>query len=131
MTLRPASINALPHGSRDGERGFTLVEVLIALAIIAAMAGVTFEAIAQDARARSKVRLRQEALLVARSALDRAAAGDRIDSGRSGTLWWRVERHAYAATDPLDRHSLEEVTVSVDGDEGKSLVTLSTVRIAR
>jgi len=113
------------------EQGFSLVEVLVALAIIAAMSAVTFEAIAQDARARSMVRLRREALLVARSQLDRAVAGDFADRGRSGQLVWRTERNAYGHTDPFDRNPLEEVTVTVEDRASKPLVSLATVRIRR
>jgi prepilin-type N-terminal cleavage/methylation domain-containing protein len=119
-----------PERADAAEAGFTLVEVLVALAIIATMAGAAFAAIAQDAYTRRAVRLRGEALLIAQSALDRAVAGERVDNGRLGPLAWHVERQAYGAADPIGHDALEEVTVHVDDDAGRPVISLSTVRIA-
>jgi type II secretion system protein I len=112
-----------------GERGFSLVEVLIALAIIAAMTGVLAQTVAQDAHIRHTMRERRLALMLAQSALDRTVAGDQSDSGQWGELAWHVERSPYGAVDPLDRAPLEQVTASVTGQNHQPLVTLTTVRI--
>jgi prepilin-type N-terminal cleavage/methylation domain-containing protein len=112
-----------------GERGFSLVEVLVALAIIAAMTGVLVQTVGQDAHIRRTMRERRLALMVAQSALDRTVAGDSADNGRWGDLTWHIERAPYGAVDPLDRAPLEQLTASVTGENHQPLVTLTTVRI--
>lgn len=121
-----------PGGAVDvarDERGFSLVEALIALAIIAAMTAMLAETTAQDARARHAVRDRRDALLVARSALDRAVTGDHTDTGQWQALTWHIERQPYGGADPFNHAPLEQVTVTVAGADQRRLLSLTTVQI--
>ncbi|WP_408590650.1 hypothetical protein [Novosphingobium sp.] len=111
------------------ELGFSLVEALIALAIIAAITAMLFTTIGQDARTRHAVAERRVAVLVAQSALDRAAAGDGATEGRSQGLDWRIAREPYGTADPFDPAPLEQLTVTVADAGQRPLLTLATVRI--
>jgi general secretion pathway protein I len=120
----------------NDDAGFSLIEALIALAIIAAMTGALVETIAADAHARLAVEQRRGALLIARSALDQAAGGDAIDSGHADgagpPLSWRIDRQPYAeGTDPFAATRLEQLTVTVADSSGHRLARLATVRIVQ
>jgi prepilin-type N-terminal cleavage/methylation domain-containing protein len=120
------------------EHGFSLVEALVALAIIAALAGALAETVGAQARLRGAVAQRREALMVAQSALARVTAGDPADGGQAGSLSWHVLREPYegggeagagqsfAAAAPL-----EHVSIAVDDATHHTLVTLHSVRIMR
>jgi len=110
------------------EAGFSLVETLIALAIIAAMTGVMADISVQDARAQAAVRDRRLAAIVARSALDRAAAGEGADAGEDAGLAWHIAREPYGDADPFDPLPLEQLAVTVASHSGQPLLTLVTVR---
>ena len=76
------------------EAGFSLVEALIALAIIAAMTLALLAAVIEDARGRRMMRERREALMVAQSALDNAVGGEGGDAGHWGRYVWHLDRDA-------------------------------------
>jgi Tfp pilus assembly protein PilV len=118
------------------ESGVSLVEALVALAIIAALAAALAGTLADHARLQRALADRRSALLVAQSALARIEAGDRADSGSDGALTW------HAAFEPYDAGGnvgagvangidlpLEQVRVDVDDAAQHRLVTLRTVRI--
>ena len=126
---RPASLDR-------AEAGFSLIEALVALAIIAAMTGALVETVAADAHARFAVQQRREALLVAQSALDRAKGGEAVDFGHAQgpgpELTWHIDRAPYEeSTVPFATTRLERLTVTVDGADGHPLARLSTVRIVQ
>ncbi|MBX9664015.1 type II secretion system protein [Novosphingobium sp.] len=131
------SAAARPQGAPrgPGEAGFSLIEMLIALAIVTAMTGALVGTVGQDARARLAVQQRREALLVAQSVLDQMADANAPLEGRWRGYGWRVLRQPYQLADPLDRHPLEQITVSVGaiggvaGSKRGEIIRLSTVRI--
>ena len=111
------------------ERGFTLAEVLVALAIVAVIGGTLAQGVAQSAVARRQLRTREIALMVAQSALDRAVAGDPVSAGQDAGMDWQVVRAPAGAPDPLGTTGLETVRVTVAAPGGRPLVSLNTVRI--
>jgi len=120
------------------ERGFSLVEALVALAIIAALAGALAEALGANARARAAMAQRRAALMVAQSALSRIEAGDPTDTGQSDGLTWHVLREPYDAGGDLGAGQtfaaeapLEHVSIAVENAAHQPMVTLRSVRIAR
>lgn len=119
-----------------GQEGFSLIEALIALAIIAAMTGALVETMTADAHARFAVQQRREALLYAQSALDRARGGERVDFGRSqglgSELTWHIAREPYEQNAvPFAATRLEQLTVTVDDAGGHALARLATVRVVQ
>ncbi len=112
------------------ERGFSVVEALIALAIIAAMATALIATIAADAHARLMVRERRTALILAQSQLDRARAGATDESGQWLDLSWHVERDGYGGAEAFAHNRLVQLTVTVEDAGHHPLVHLSTVALA-
>ncbi|MBX9884354.1 MAG: prepilin-type N-terminal cleavage/methylation domain-containing protein [Novosphingobium sp.] len=121
--MKPAA--ALPA---PGEAGFSLVEALVALAITAAAVTTFLTTLGQDAQLENAASLRSVAVMVARSALDRALGGDDTPSGSDQGFGWQVARQPRGLADPLDRVPLEDIVVTA-GRDGKTLVTLKSVRV--
>jgi hypothetical protein len=111
------------------ECGFSLVEALIALAIIATMTAVLVETATRSAITRAAVRERREALLIAQSALDNTYDPVSADNGSWRQYSWQITRQASGTSDPLDAHPLELMTVLVSTGERSNIVRLSTLRM--
>lgn len=111
------------------EAGFSLVEALVALAIIAATVSAFLVTLGQDAKLEGAASKRSVAVMVARSALDRAMGGDDTPSGRDQGLAWQVSRQPHGLADPLDRVKLEDVVVTVSSDGTAPIVTLKSIRV--
>jgi prepilin-type N-terminal cleavage/methylation domain-containing protein len=109
------------------DQGFSLVEALIALAIIAVMTAVLTGTSIGDARERRALRERREALLLAQSALDRSYDPNTSGSGVWHGYAWRISRDAEGPPDAFDKHPLERLTVEVRAD-GRRVLRLATVR---
>ena len=78
----------------SGERGFTVIEALIAFAILAVSLAVLYEAMGTSFRTLDRAASVDEAVLVAQSAMDTIVAERRLPqvlSGRSGVYGWRAE----------------------------------------
>ncbi len=117
--------------------GFSLVEALVAMAIIAAMAAALATTLADHARSRRALAERRLGLMMAQSALARAEAGDRADTGRFRDLTWRVVREPYDAGGTIGAGGgfgvaapLEHITVVVENDAHRQVASLRSVRIA-
>ncbi|MFA5989883.1 MAG: type II secretion system protein [Sphingomonas sp.] len=113
--------------------GFTLVETLIASAIIAAMLGVALQAVLASARAKHMVEDRRLATLVARSQLAAAAASTGaglLDArGKTSNIDWRVRIEPFSTRFAQPR--LEQIIVTTgQSPSGKPLVELRSVRLA-
>jgi general secretion pathway protein I len=111
------------------ERGFSLIEAVVALAIVAAITSAFLASLAHAARLESATNLRTRAVLVAQSALDRAVTGEPARSGRALDLAWQISAKPYGQGDPLDRARLEEIDVAVGTDPARPLVQLHTIRV--
>jgi general secretion pathway protein I len=76
------------------ERGFTVVEALVAFAILAVSLSVLYEAMGTSFRTLDRAARVDQAVLVAQSAIDAIVAERRLPevmSGRSGVYDWRAE----------------------------------------
>ncbi|MFM9851990.1 MAG: hypothetical protein ACKVOJ_04160 [Sphingomonadaceae bacterium] len=105
----------------------------MAAAIIAAMLGVTFQAVTASAQQSRMIEDRRLALLVAQSQMSAADARASTSFGETrgvtGTIEWRVTISPYQAGTNASV-PLELVTVSAGrGERGVPLVTLRTLRI--
>lgn len=118
------------------EAGFSLVETLVSLAIIAGMTGLLMESISVNAHTAQTLARRREAALLAQSLLAQAttpaAAAQMGQQGRWRALSWRVGRRAVDAGARASGPPLEEVRIDVaDADTGKRLVAVRTLRLGR
>lgn len=118
------------------EAGFSLVETLVALAVIAAMAGMAFQTMGSAAQAGATLAQRREAMLLAQSLLAqagvRAAAARLADRGRWNDLVWRIERRAAPANARDSGPGLEAMRIEIaDAATGRRLASVRTLRLAR
>ncbi len=115
------------------ERGFTLVEVLVALVVSALLVTITMNA-AVSARQRSvQAVAKQEALLLAETLIEaRKVAPYSADEerGEDGDLRWSTHERAVLA-DPQGFFVLSEIEARVDGQSGVRLATLWVRKIKR
>jgi general secretion pathway protein I len=128
----------LPPPQHGGAAGFTLIEVLVAFAIVAVTLTALLQVFSTSLGSISTVERRAEATMLARSALDAVGveiplvAGDRsADAGQGFALRLRIVPSATLA--PLaDAGGLlvpYEVAATVTWERGGSL-TLTTLRLA-
>lgn len=113
------------------ERGFALVEAMVALAIVAVMSVLFFQTLAGSASASKGIEARRMAVLVAQSQLAAAQAGAirPDDDGDSAGMHWSLavepwEQGARAGGLPLERL---RVSVSAAGSS-RPVVVLESLR---
>lgn len=114
------------------ERGFLMVEALVALAIASLMAALVFDSVWQMGRTAAAAANQRQALLLARSVLAAASvpgtAAAIAPRGTDGRLAWSITSEGYQS-DAEDVLSLETVNVAVrDAASGRVLARLSTLK---
>lgn len=114
------------------ERGFLMIEALVALAIAALMAALVFDTVWQMGRTATAAAEQRQALLLARSVLAAASVpgpGSAISPhGADGRLAWTVSSEGYAG-EAADGLRLETVHVAVsDAATGKVLARLTSLK---
>jgi type II secretory pathway component PulJ len=121
----------------SGERGFALAETLIAVAIIAAMLGVTFQVILSTSRARQMLQDDRRAALLAQSVMARVdtdiSLTPGVVRGRTDGMDWQVDIDRYAPPEAGSgaADALLIVGVSVKHNMGKrSDFVLKSLRLA-
>ncbi|MBO9579636.1 MAG: hypothetical protein J7498_01945 [Sphingobium sp.] len=111
-----------------------MVETLVALTIIAGMAGVLFEVISTDARATHAIDQKRQAIMLARSLLAQGSVprGDQLEErGHWRDLNWTIS-HRQAVAAAQNGVQLDDVLVSIsNAGTGRSLVAVRTLRLAR
>jgi Tfp pilus assembly protein FimT len=117
------------------ERGFLMVEALVALAIAALMAALVFDTVWQMGRTAAVAAQQRQALLLARSVLAAASVpgtGSPIPPrGADGRLAWSIVHEGYAS-EAAEGVPLETVSVAVsDAATGRVLARLSSLRALR
>ena len=109
--------------TRAAERGFTLIEVLVALVATSLILGIVMEG-ALLARQREKAaEQKREAVLLASHLVAEARAAvfvPAVRAGRAGGLAWEV-RETAAAADPRGVFVLSAIAVGVRGADGRLL----------
>lgn len=114
------------------ERGFLLVEALVALAIAALMAALVFDSVWQMGRTAATAAEQRQAILLARSVLAAACVpgtGSPIAArGTDGNLAWNIVREPRSG-DAADGVALETVSVAViDAGSGRVLARLTSLK---
>lgn len=119
-----------------GEQGFSLIETLIATAIIATMMAMTYRTIGGNAQAARAAADRQLAVLVGRSALDLVAGAEPGSGlprrGEQAGMVWRADVKPYGdgARDAGPLLFLVAVEVAKPG-AARPLLRLETLKVAR
>jgi type II secretory pathway pseudopilin PulG len=115
----------------ERERGFGLVEALIAVGIMALMASLTFEVIATNAEVANRVADRRLAAMVAQSAIEEVAANAvRGRDGEDSGMRWHATVEAYSDDAARGGLPLELITVTVARPgAGRPLFELKTLRV--
>jgi type II secretory pathway component PulJ len=115
------------------DQGFALVEAVVALGIVAAIFGATFQTLAMARRAMAAAEERRVAMLEAQSVVAQLGATIPLipgtSSGQSDNLHWRIDVDAVGSREieaPL-MHSI----VTVTDEHGAVLARLETLRLAR
>ncbi len=121
---------------RGSEAGFSLVESLVALAVIASMASLLFEAVSINARAAQHVAQKRAAIMLARSLLAQAvlpSGPDQLEeTGQSNDMSWRLSRRSIDRGARNEDVPLEEVRIDInERATGRSLTTIRTLRLTR
>lgn len=118
------------------ERGFTLIEALVALAIIALVLPVAIQGIIGSSRELARIETERQAAVLAQSLMAQLGATVPLDpdhpaEGRDAGFDWTVEalRPTPASPDEArDGLDLVEVSISVRKDDGPPFV-LSGLRV--
>ncbi len=116
--------------------GFTLIEVVVALALAAGSIGALLTVFDDAAFRTDRAVLSRLALLQAQSALDAAASGPmtpgwRVDGASAGLIWEAQVSEDGDSTPPLRRLIAAVWLLGPDGAIGEPLVRLQTLRLAR
>ena len=106
-----------------------VVEAMVAVLIVALMAGLWFETLGSAARRQRGGADRRMAMLVAQSQLATVGVLNAVIpgsvTGQDGEFAWRI------AVEPAESAGLAQVTVSVSRPGGRPLATLQTLRLGR
>jgi len=122
MVMRPRS---------PAETGAVLVETLVAVLIVAAMAGLWFDTLAQGIRQQQALADRRIALLVAQSRLATVgvlttdSAGE--DRGSDAGMNWQISREPF----PQAGQGIDKVEVTAGRPGGDALASLQSLRLGK
>lgn len=115
-------------------RGFTLVEALVAFAILAVALVTFYEAMGTGFRTFDKAAQIGEAVLAAQSELDLITAMRRLPSAREGmidgtNLHWRLDVRTPRAPEGPSPSQLAVLRLSVSGDGWRRTITLDRLML--
>lgn len=104
------------------QRGFTLLELMVAFAIMAMSLGLIYRAMGSSASNAGQLAARQQAVMLAESLLqtkDSVTPEGWNENGQSGNFSWQVASQLYGVLDNTPgRLKLHEVSVSVSWPDG-------------
>lgn len=131
MTMRGGRARGETGGEMGREVGAVLVETLIAILIVAGMAGLWFETVAANARQQQGLADRRLAMLVARSQLATVGVLSAIAPGETtgydAGFEWRIAIGSSSGAPAGSR----VVTVTVARPKGVTLASLTSLRLGR
>ena len=125
-----------PHGgTRSPDAGFTLLEIVVALAILGLSLAVLFAVFSQNIARTHRNETRAEARALANSLLLRAEGSDSPteNAGKTASgLVWRVALAPYGSRDDEKNwpEAVSEITVTVSrAGDPRTAITLRTLRL--
>jgi hypothetical protein len=129
-------LRARPAGPRQirypRDRGFLLVEALVALAIVSLMAALVFDTVWQMGKTAVVANEKRQALLLAQSVLAAASVPGSVSPiaprGTDGPLTWQVASEPYTG-EASDGLQLQTVSVAIsDAATGRVLARLQSLK---
>ncbi|GAB4212401.1 MAG: hypothetical protein Fur007_04620 [Rhodoferax sp.] len=113
-------------------RGFSLLELLVALAIMGLSLGVLYRMAGGSARTAADIDLQQQALWLAQSVLasrSSVTAEGWNEDGRSGAFVWQVRSSPFAAATGANAVPLHQIALHItwSGGAREGVFDLSTV----
>lgn len=119
--------------------GFTLLEVLVAFAVLTVTLGVLLQLFSLATRTTQVAREQQKALLLAESKLVELAAGRTLQPGREqgrfdDKYWWQTRIEEFDLRQMTDQDPdlvPYQLSVTVGWGNREQAVSLSTLRLAR
>ncbi|MFN7043200.1 MAG: prepilin-type N-terminal cleavage/methylation domain-containing protein [Acidovorax temperans] len=119
---------------RDAQHGLTLLELLVAFAIMAMSVGMIYRIMGTNARSAGDLDSRQRAVVLAQSLLslrDTVPEGGLQQSGQNGSYQWSIQSAPYdTGVSGPSVTPLHQVTITIAWDEERSL-SLATLRPQR
>lgn len=107
---------------RKDQRGFTLLELMVAFAIMAMSLGLIYRAMGSSASNAGQLAARQQAVMLAESLLqtkDSVTPEGWNENGQSGNFSWQVASQLYGVLDNTPGHlKLHEVNITVSWPDG-------------
>ncbi|MDB9999132.1 type II secretion system GspH family protein [Porticoccaceae bacterium] len=126
------------HVKGTAPNGFTLIEVLVALAILVGSLGLIFEILVQSRQRVEAIAKANKGLIIAQSKLAEYAESQVQSQGEQGIYQWRATNAKHEpdrsglAQETTDHHvlTLEKINISVDWPSGSSRkkIELTTLR---
>lgn len=121
---------------RYNEKGFALVDAMVALAIFAVMSALLFQTVSSTVLAKRHIVESRRAILIAQSRLAEIQDQDSFnalqDGGRDGNYIWQTSIDRFSGTATDNSRGLETVSVAVTSSTtGRVIVTLKSLRLAR
>lgn len=122
---------AMPNDPEERDRGFTLIEVLVALVVTSLLLVIVMNA-ALSAKARTKASQEQREAVLLAGALVESRALSPFDPGRAngkaGALSWELAEHP-VTRDPRGFFVLSRIEAKVSNSEGRTVYQLSTRKL--
>lgn len=126
-------------GRSASSEGFTLIEVLIAVAILGVSLAVILSGFSTSLDRMQETRDRTAALALAQSLMDRVGVdlpmseGRREGTSEDGRLAWRIESESYGSDADRDAWPAEayEVAASVSWQDGAESIELRSLKVGR
>ncbi|WP_110951614.1 prepilin-type N-terminal cleavage/methylation domain-containing protein [Pseudomonas bohemica] len=111
-----------------GQRGFTLLEMLAALAVLALCSSVLVVAFGQSAQALQQAQRSDRLSLAARSLMDEASAG-RLESGRTEGHWSGVKWQLDVSSLPAGNVSAQAWRLDLKVSDGARQAHFSSLQV--
>jgi prepilin-type N-terminal cleavage/methylation domain-containing protein len=118
---------------RQGEAGFTLIEVLVAFAIVALVLAGIYQALAGAYRGETRAQVQERVLALARAHLEAIGIEQPLEPGETtGTYHTGLAWHlTVAPVAPLsDKGQAFHIVLETQGADGRPLLRLETFKLA-
>ncbi len=119
--------------TRHSERGFALLDALVALGIVAVVTALFFQIVSSTALTARGLDERRDAYSIAQSLLAESLVdGVPERAGQAGRYRWHVTATPFRSEATQNGPGVTKITVVVEnGETGRAVAVLSSLRLAR